>query len=524
MKRPDSSGGRTRVVAPALVCPVSGSMLQPLVRILALSFFLLVVLALFVPLVGPVLAQARPDGPLPESQKPEVAPGNVVPEAPSKDQLRGIETQIEKSGFEQRRLGYEIENLSVEAQKLRAGLIETARKVREAEERLAEQGGKLEGLQKQENALRRSLQSRERVTAEVLAAMQRIGRKPPPALLVAPEDVLSAMRAAILLGAVLPEMRDEAMILVADLKTLTELRRQSGLATEQLRRDRDLIDTERNRLAELVAARQGQISLSKEQLDQERTRVATLTREARSLRDLIARSENDIVGNSRAAEIARRAPAPAKAGTVVASLRPDAAGRDAVRLQPRQAFSERRGLVPFPASGTVSRFFGQPDGFGGTERGITISSNPNAVVTAPGDGWVHFAGPYRGYGHLLIINAGSGYHVVLAGMERLTVEIGQFVLAGEPVGFLGTLPSSRNGEAAPKATDSPNEAGQSLQSAPNSRTGSDSPAGNGSQVGPDSQVRLGGLRPALYVEFRKDGSPVDPSPWWFSHTAEKARG
>ncbi len=473
-----------------------------------------------------------PEAKLPEAKLPEAETKTL--EAISKDQLRGIETQIEKSAFEQRRLAYEIENLSSEAQAQRLALIETARKVRVAEERLAGQESKLETLDRQQVALRRSLQSRERVMVEVLAAMQRIGRKPPPALLVAPDDVLSAMRAAILLGAVLPEMRDEAMILVADLKTLTELRRQSVLATDQLRRDRDQIDAERNRLTELVAARQSQIGLSKEQLELEKSRVASLTRDARSLRELIARSENDIVGNSRAAEIARRAPAPAKAGTVVASLRPDTGGRDTARLQPRQAFSERRGAVPLPASGTISRFFGQPDGLGGVERGITISSNRNAVVTAPADGWVHFAGPYRGYGHLLIINAGSGYHIVLAGMDRLSVEIGQFVLAGEPVGFLGLAAEVKTagvaGEAAADGGAGVQTSGQEADSLWRQPRGESrlptSQSGQAlSQSGqPNSQLGLGASRPALYVEFRKDGSPVDPSPWWSSQSAEKARG
>ncbi len=416
-----------------------------------------------------------------------------------KDKLRGIETQIEKSGFEQRRLAYEIENLSGEAQKIRQSLIEVAKKVREAEERLAAQEEKLASLGKREDALRQSLRSRERVLAEVLAAMQRIGRKPPPALLVAPEDVLSAMRAAILLGAVLPDMRDEAMILVADLRTLTDLRRETAALAEQMRAERNALDGERTRMAALVAERQNQISLSKEQLDREKVRVATLSQEAKSLRDLISRSENEIVGNARAVEIARRAPVPGKGGTVVASLNGEA-GRNVARLQPRVAFAERRGQIPLPVSGQVVRLFGQPDGVGGTERGITISSNQSAVVVAPGDAWVHFAGPYRGYGHLVILNAGNGYHIVLAGMERLSVEIGQFVLAGEPLGLMAGRSDSGKGE------------------------GPSAPGQTGVNVGKEIANPLGGAKPALYVEFRKDGSPFDPSSWWSQQTAEKARG
>ncbi len=117
----------------------------------------------------------------------------AVAQAPEKpatpqgtDKLQGVEREIERSTFEQKRLGYEIENLSNEAQAMRGQLVDVARKVRAAEDRMAEAESRLETLTAQESALRLSLIARERVTVEVLAAMQRIGRRAPPALLVAP--------------------------------------------------------------------------------------------------------------------------------------------------------------------------------------------------------------------------------------------------------------------------------------------------------------------------------------------------
>ena len=413
---------------------------------------------------------------------------DIAPPAEPKEKLRHVERELEKSNFEQRRLTYEIENLSAEAQQSRTALVDIAKKIRAAEDRIAEADTKLTDITTRENALRRSLQARERVTAEVLAAMQRIGRKPPPAVLVSPEDVLGAVRAAILLGAVLPDMRDEAMILIADLRTLVEIRKQAAALTQQLVQERNDISAERTRLTGLIEARQNQIGVSRSGLEAEKTRVAILSRDARSLRDLIGRSENEIVGATRASEIARRAPAPQR-GSESASLGPDGKsgpdakpGADATRLQPRTSFTENRGRMSLPVSGTVSKSFGQPDGLGGTERGITLLSSKDALVTAPADGWVHFAGPYRGYGHLIIINAGNGYHIVMAGLGRLDVEIGQFVLAGEPIGQLGVSTAILAGET------------------------------------------VASPRPALYVEFRKEGSSIDPSPYWTPQSAEKARG
>jgi murein hydrolase activator len=136
-----------------------------------------------------------------------------------------------------------------------------------------------------------------------------------------------------------------------------------------------------------------------------------------------------------------------------------------------------------PANGVKIRDFGAADGLGGSEKGISVTTRPGAQVTAPCDGWVVYAGPFRSYGQLLILNGGGGYHVLLAGMDRISVDLGQFVLTGEPVGIMG------NSSAQVAAT-----------------------------------VPIASSQSVLYVEFRKDGTPVDPGPWWATSESEKVRG
>jgi septal ring factor EnvC (AmiA/AmiB activator) len=135
-----------------------------------------------------------------------------------------------------------------------------------------------------------------------------------------------------------------------------------------------------------------------------------------------------------------------------------------------------------PVAGTRLRDYGAPDGGGSTAKGLQITTRAGAQVTAPCDGWVVYAGLFRSYGRLLIINAGGGYHVLLAGMEQITVELGQFVLTGEPVAAMGSGPKVA---AAAAVTAS---------------------------------------QPVLYIEFRKDGNSIDPTPWWAETVSEKARG
>src|SRR5262249_7121121 len=136
---------------------------------------------------------------------------------------------------------------------------------------------------------------------------------------------------------------------------------------------------------------------------------------------------------------ARAARAAGRAGDErKAEGRPDlAALKDPGRLSPAIAFASAKGMLPLPVNGVRIREFGTPDGVGGTEKGLSIAARPGGQITAPCDGWVVYAGPFRNYGQLLILNAGGGYHVLLAGMERISVDLGQFVVTGEPVAVMG---------------------------------------------------------------------------------------
>ena len=114
-----------------------------------------------------------------------------------------------------------------------------------------------------------------------------------------------------------------------------------------------------------------------------------------------------------------------------------AALKDPGRLAPAVAFVATRGQLLLPVNGVRTREFGAPDAIGGTEKGLSIATKAGAQVTSPCDGWVVYASPFRNYGQVLILDAGAGYHVVLAGMDRISVGVGQFVLTGEPVAIMG---------------------------------------------------------------------------------------
>ncbi len=452
-------------------------------------------------------AQTPPPGPAPLQQQSEAAPDDAALRQRTQelDAARGQQKAAEEL---QQKLKADIAAIGQDRGKLNQQLIDTAARVRDVETKIADTEARLRPLDARESEIRGSLQSRRAEITEVLAALQRVGRHAPPALLVRPEDALKSLRTAMLLGAVVPQMRGRAEQLTKDLGQLVAVRRAITEEHDHLAADREKLGGERTQLAALVDERQKQQSAVEKDLDAERARAATLAKQVETLQDLIAKIEHDLKSARTAAAAAaaasqqqqlREASAPPPDAKTPDNKTPDgktpdsntktpdaktnlAALKDPGRLSPAIPFASARGLFAFPVNGSKIRDFGAANGVGGVEKGISLAAKPGAQVTTPCDGWVVYAGPFRSYGQLLILNAGGGYHVLIAGMERISVNIGQFVLTGEPVATMGTT----------------SQVASILATAPS--------------------------QPVLYVEFRKDGTPIDPGPWWAASEGEKVRG
>jgi septal ring factor EnvC (AmiA/AmiB activator) len=292
---------------------------------------------------------------------------------------------------------------------------------------------------------------------------------------VRPDDALQSVRSAMMLSAILPEMRQEAAALAGDLAELVRVRKEIAAEHDRLQHDHKALAEQQQRLTLLTEERQKQLTETEGALSEARKKAIALARDAENLKELIAKLEQGLDSATRTARAAARAKleelAPGSGGTA-----------DPGRLAPAIAFAAAQKMLPLPVNGVRVREFGDPDGHGGVEKGLLLATRSRAQITAPCDGWVVYAGTFRSYGQLLILNAGGGYHVLLAGMDRISVDIGQFVLTGEPVAVMGS----------------------------------------GSQVA--AILATGSSQPVLYVEFRKDGTPIDPSPWWATSESEKARG
>jgi septal ring factor EnvC (AmiA/AmiB activator) len=200
-------------------------------------------------------------------------------------------------------------------------------------------------------------------TSRLLSVLVQMKRDPPPALLVSPGDAKDAVRAAILVKAMTPELQRRARLYAGQAGEIARQRRLAAVASETV------------------------FTADSEQADH-----------------LL---EQSMLG-----------PAP-----------PKPPPEDDTPLIPPE-------ILLAPAKGPLAHGFGEPSVGGGKTAGLTIRTERNAPVTSPAPALVQYVGPVKGWGVILILRMSGGYHLVLAGLDRVTVGVGQSVAAGAPVGWM----------------------------------------------------------------------------------------
>ena len=248
----------------------------------------------------------------------QVAESTPQAAAASPDAIRQREQELEaarnqqKSAAElQQKLKADIAAIGQDRSKLNAQLIDIAAQVRGVETRIGDAEARLRPLDAREQQIRGSLDSRRTEIVEVLAALQRAGRRAPPALLVRPEDALQSLRTAMLLGSVVPELRARAEKLAGDLTELVALRKTIASERDRLAVDRDKLRDDQIRLAALVEERQRKQSAVEKDMEAEGARALALSRQVDSLQGLIGKMEQDLKSAAKAAAAANLRGAPA---------------------------------------------------------------------------------------------------------------------------------------------------------------------------------------------------------------------
>lgn len=384
--------------------------------------------------------------------------------------LNDIESQIRSDRDKVEQLNQTAQRFTRDQNLLRERLIQAASsaQLRERDLNIVEQ--RLAELETQEAAAMHAMNEQRSKLASLLAVLQRMGREPPPALIVHPDDASAAARSAMLLSSVVPSAQIKSKELAQSLATLRVLRQKQANERLRVAALASASEKDRNVLVLLLEQRRLLTEQTVQDLSTTRQRIEAMGDQAKDIRALIASLTED-----------ERRPQPHGQGLVVTNQIASMGAAKSVSLD------MLKGRLKWPTNGALAGRFGAQDGAGGKLAGIYLSTPPSATVTSPCDGKIMFAGPFRGYGQMLIISANGGYHVLLAGLTNIDGVVGQVVLAGEPLGRMGRE------RASSQATLQP---------------GSATTADGGRQ---------------LYIEFRRNDVPVDPVPW-FAALKERVSG
>jgi septal ring factor EnvC (AmiA/AmiB activator) len=391
--------------------------------------------------------------------------------------LQEVERKIRSHQAESERQQARAKALQVEMAAVNADLIAAARRVQDQEMAVAKLESELADLERVEHEKQGQLRDRRKQFSGVVMALTRIARFPTEALVAQPMSPEDTIRSAILLRAAVPTIEGRAVSLKGELKELASARSLVETHRSQLQSAADKLRDEENRIEVIrkqkAALRAEAISKSRAA----RSQAQELAHEARNLRDLMVGLQKE--REKADAEAAARKKRDAFKKPSVLHVKPaPKSSVDIAALGGIGSISQARGRLPFPAVGKLVGAYGQPLEGGQTRKGLSIETRPGAQVIAPFEGKVVFAGAFRGYGQLLIIDHGQGYHSLLAGLGRIDTAIGQPVLAGEPVAVMA------GGE--------------------NGGPGRDSVTDNGTSSGGQA---------VLYVEFRRNNEPINPLPW-----------
>jgi septal ring factor EnvC (AmiA/AmiB activator) len=367
---------------------------------------------------------------------------------------------------------------AADAEKLAQQRVQAAARLQAADAATQDVAARIDALAASRRAAEERLKSRAAALQPLLPLIQRLSLYPVETLLAIPETPEDTIRGMLVLKGLSRQIEVEAEALKKDQADL-------DAATAALRAEEPRLTAARAEQAREAEALDRQIAAARQ--DQEKAgteatlasnQAAAAAARADSLRAMLSTLEAE----RRAEEAARQAAAARAREEAERAERQRrtaeaqaAREREAALTQPAATGSMAPGSITTggapagqlqpPVVGVVVKSWGEPTD-GGPSTGVSYNTPPGARVVSPCAGRVVFADSFRSYGLLMIVDCGGSYHVVLAGFDRMDVRPGQHVVAGEPV---GVMPSWEPGSTA--------------------------------------------RRPALYVELRRGGQPVNPAPW-----------
>lgn len=388
----------------------------------------------------------------------------------SKSELAKMEEQVEKQSIEHRKLQAQATQINLELTSVSREMIKAAKLIQNNEEKLSRMETQLEKLKADLKTAEEGFTEEDDNLIKMLSALQNLALKPTEALFVQPLTPVEIIRSAMLLRETVPYLEQNADRIRKKLDDIESQRQRIEKQFKRIVAQKKVLEKEHEKMKKLVQRKSRLRNDVEIKSVKAKKNVDKLAGQAQDLRDLLNKLEQQRQEKLRRQEAERKRLAQLEAERrqkLAAEKKLEESKKaDLIKYKPDiineigESFVKAKGKLPMPARGPIITAYGEKKVKGVSSKGIIIKTRNQAQVISPFDGSVIFAGPFRGYGNLIIIEHGKGYLTLLAGLETIDCELGQMLLAGEPV---GQMPDSRDAK--------------------------------------------------LYVELRKDNLPINPMAW-----------
>ncbi len=363
--------------------------------------------------------------------------------APSPHDLKKLQDQIKEEQQTHKELKRKAQSIASEVSSVQKKMVKAAQTVQDFEETLTQLEKKRAELEKDEEKIKNHLKERHQQLVQIMSALQKMAINPPETLFFQAQDPILALRSSLLLKQGRTPLLAQTEKLRQDLDTLTSLQAALQAQATQIKVASHRLEEEKSNMEKLMKQKFILQTHFETESQQAREKSIELGKQAKDLQDLLQKLD---IERQKTLSLANKQkpifniPMPSRNDT---------------------AFYKSKGNLPLPVRGRIIQSYGDKLDSGLTAKGLTMQTRNNAQVVAPFDGTILFAGPFKSYGNLLIIEHGQGYHSLLAGLGHINANVGQNILTGEPVGNMSTNAPQR-----------------------------------------------------LYIEFRKDGQPINPINWF----------
>lgn len=375
-------------------------------------------------------------------QRSDAAPAANV----SASEVAKMEAEAKRVSKEHQQMEQKANKLKEELKNVNKKMIAAAKKIQNGEDELRKKQEELEVLQKHLNESEEKFNSENDMLIETLAALQNLALRPSEAVLVQPLSPVEVMRSSILLRGSVHALESRASSIRQSIEDISNQKKQIASRLQDLEKDNKILAQQQEDMKKLSQQKSTMYSQISSKSEEAKKKADMLASQAHNLRDLLEKLEKQKeITRRQMAEKARLAREQAadkmRKENHGLEVSYEAENNVTVPETPVTGFSKAKGRLSRPARGPLVTAFHSELSKGVVSNGIDIKTAAKAQVIAPFDGTVIYAGPFKNFANLVIIDHGEGYTSLLSGLGETDTEVGQSLLAGEPV---GTMPADTN--------------------------------------------------------------------------------